>query len=331
MNILRRIFGLEPTAIKGRAKAVMPPQATARDAALEDLTAGATGPSEPPAEEHPPLLGATRQLPTLESALAQRPNQHIVYGQRSDVGMVRSNNQDSVLSFFVSQGNVDNVADFGLFIVADGMGGHHDGEKASAIAARVLAKQVTSKIVLPMLINSDHEPDQPTATEILTEAVKLANEVVVNIIPEGGTTITAAALFGDIVHVVHVGDSRAYLATKEFGLEQITRDHSLVQRLIELDQLTPEEAAQHPQKNVLYRAIGQSDNLEVDIVTRRLPAASYLLLCTDGLWNMVPEAQVLDIILNSASPQDACDRLIGAANACGGSDNISAILLQIPS
>jgi protein phosphatase len=113
-------------------------------------------------------------------------------------------------------------------------------------------------------------------------------------------------------------------------LEQITRDHSLVQRLIELDQLTPEEAAQHPQKNVLYRAVGQSDNLEVDAVTRRLPPDSYLLLCSDGLWNMVPESQILDITLNATTPQHACDRLIAAANEHGGSDNISAILLKIP-
>ncbi len=330
MNILRRIFRNEPPSSTEAAEIAAPQ--------VEETTEGiaAAEPEAPAAmqmakEQAFVADGATRQLPSLESALARRPSQHLLYGQSSDVGMVRSNNQDSVLTFYASQGNADQVVDFGLFIVADGMGGHHDGEKASAIASRVLAQHVTDKIFLPMLTKSDIiDSDQITTTEILTQAVKHANDVVVKMIPEGGTTVTATAVLGDLAHIVHVGDSRAYLVTQALGMEQITRDHSLVQRLIELDQLTPEEAAQHPQKNVLYRALGQSDNLEVDTVTRRLPAESFLLLCSDGLWNMVSEEDVLDIILNSETPQEACDRLIVAANECGGSDNISAIVLQIP-
>lgn len=278
----------------------------------------------------PSAFGGTRQLPPLESALT-RPNQHITYGQSSDVGMVRSNNQDAVLTFFASQGNTDNVPDFGLFIVADGMGGHHDGEKASAIATRVLAEQITNKIYIPMLTRlKETDAEHATISEILTEAVKMANEVVVQSIPEGGTTITAAAIMGDLAYIAHVGDSRAYLIHQDGTIEQITRDHSLVQRLIELDQLTPEEAAQHPQKNVLYRAIGQSDNLEVDSITRRLPTHARLLLCSDGLWNMVSAEDIIDTVLNAPTPQQACDRLVALANEHGGSDNISAILLQVP-
>ena len=276
-------------------------------------------------------FGVTRQLPPLESALA-RPNQHLLFGQRTDVGMVRATNQDSILTLVATQGNIENVADFGLFIVADGMGGHHDGEKASTIASREVAQGITNDIYLPLLQQKVqlNGAEQPTISEILTNAVKHSNDVVVRAIPEGGTTITVAAVVGDLAYIVHVGDSRAYLITKEHGLEQITRDHSLVQRLIELDQLTPEEAAQHPQKNVLYRAIGQSDNLEVDAVTRRLPADSRLLLCSDGLWNMVPDREIEEIVSSAATPQSACDRLITVANERGGSDNISAILLQVP-
>lgn len=283
-----------------------------------------------PSPAAPPAFGGTRQLPPLESALT-RPNQHITYGQSSDVGMVRSNNQDAVLTFFASQGNTDNVPDFGLFIVADGMGGHHDGEKASAIATRVLAEQITNKIYIPMLTRlREMDTEHATVSEILTEAVKTANEVVVQSIPEGGTTITAAAIMGDLAYIAHVGDSRAYLINQDGTIEQITRDHSLVQRLIELDQLTPEEAAQHPQKNVLYRAIGQSDNLEVDSITRRLPTHARLLLCSDGLWNMVSTEDIINTVLNTPTPQQACDRLVALANERGGSDNISAILLQVP-
>lgn len=336
MNILRRILGMEDETPSTEKSATLPPPAAdSEDAVQESIEIPGIGvsiPASPEKEKGPEeTFGITRQLPPLESALS-RLNQHIIFGQGTDVGMVRSNNQDAILTFTSSQGNVDNVADFALFIVADGMGGHHDGEKASAIASRVVAEQVTNHIYLPILTQKFQlsAADQPTISEILTEAVKTSNEVVVKSIPEGGTTITAAAIIGDLVYVVHVGDSRAYLITKEHGLEQITRDHSLVQRLIELDQLTPEEAAQHPQKNVLYRAVGQSDNLEVDAVTRRLPPDSYLLLCSDGLWNMVPESQILDITLNATTPQNACDRLIAAANEHGGSDNISAILLKIP-
>lgn len=339
MNFLRRIFGSEPPPAE-TVDTTVPAEDTIGQAVATDLIAATSvEAAEQAAGEAPPgksgqgtvADGATRQLPSLDTALSRRPTQHMVFGQSSDVGMVRSNNQDSVLTIFASQGNTDQIVDFGLFIVADGMGGHHDGEKASAIASRVLAQHVSDKVFLPMLNSNDViDIDHLTTTEILTEAVKHANEVVVKKIPEGGTTVTAAAVLGDLAHIVHVGDSRAYLVSASLGMEQITRDHSLVQRLIELDQLTPEEAAQHPQKNVLYRALGQSDSLEVDTATRRLPAESFLLLCSDGLWNMVAEEDVLDIILNSETPQEACDRLVVAANECGGSDNISAIVLQIP-
>jgi protein phosphatase len=113
-------------------------------------------------------------------------------------------------------------------------------------------------------------------------------------------------------------------------MEQVTRDHSLVQRLIELDQLTPEEAAEHPQRNVLYRAIGQSENLDVDAITRRLPPQSRLLLCSDGLWNMVAEDTILSVISRYDNPQDVCDELVRLANDRGGPDNVSVIFVQVP-
>jgi protein phosphatase len=114
------------------------------------------------------------------------------------------------------------------------------------------------------------------------------------------------------------------------GIEQLTRDHSLVQRLIELDQLTPEEAATQPQRNVLYRAVGQNDNLEVDASTYRMPAGARLLICSDGLWNQISPDNLLQIVRASKSPQDACDHLITVANDRGGPDNITVILVQVP-
>ncbi len=270
--------------------------------------------------------GATRPLPP-ETVIASS-NEHLAFGQATDVGMVRTNNQDSVLSFLSTSRTSDQRPDFGLFIVADGMGGHHDGEKASAMTAHVVASYITNHIYVPM-INGDNDADRVPITEALISAVQKANADVIVRVPDGGTTLTAVAVIGDLAYVAHVGDTRVYLVTKD-GMEQITRDHSLVQRLIELGQLTPDEAAIHPQKNVLYRALGQSDNLEVDALTRRLPPNSRLILCSDGLWNMVSEEEILDITLKHTNPQEICDKLVALANTHGGTDNITAIVLQTP-
>ncbi len=272
--------------------------------------------------------GSTRPLPPLET-YASKPGKHITYGLNSDIGLQRSNNQDSLVTFFTSNVSVEERPDFGLFAVADGMGGHHDGEKASAITIRILTQYIVDKLYLNLLTPSSNNADRPTISETLSQAILRANDAVSEQIPEGGTTVTAVVVMGDLAYVGHVGDSRAYLITNE-NIEQITRDHSLVQRLIELDQLTPEEALSHPQRNVLYRAIGTSENLEVDAVTRRLPPAARLLICSDGLWNLVPEDLLLDIVRSSKTPQEACDRLIALANERGGPDNISAILIQTP-
>ena len=272
--------------------------------------------------------GATRPLP-LESVISTK-NEHMIFGQTTDVGMVRNNNQDSVLSLFHTSRSAEDQPDFGLFVVADGMGGHHDGEKASAMTARLVAGHVATNIYLPMLVKEGNaNEDKPTITEVLIEAVQKANTSVIEKVPEGGTTLTAVAVIMDLAYIVHVGDSRVYLITKD-GLEQVTRDHSLVQRLIELDQLTAQEAADHPQKNVLYRAIGQSEALEVDAITRRLPPNSRLLLCSDGLWNLIGDKEIGEIVMSHNNPQEACDKLVALANTRGGTDNITAILLQLP-
>lgn len=275
----------------------------------------------------PPADGsATRPLP--QEQFITRKNEHLTFGQSTDVGMMRTNNQDSVFSFFSTSRSAEERPDFGLFIVADGMGGHHDGEKASAMAARIVASYITNKFYLPMISN-DTENDTPPITETMINALQRANSEVMAKVPDGGTTLTAAAVVGDLAYIAHVGDSRAYLVSKD-GCEQITRDHSLVQRLIELAHLTPEEAAGHPQGNVLYRALGQADQIDVDAITRRLPPNSRLLLCSDGLWNQVMDKDIRDIVMTNEDPQQACDKLVALANTRGGSDNITAILLRIP-
>ncbi len=275
--------------------------------------------------------GVTRPLPPLELQ-PFKPGRHLIYGLSSDIGQTRTNNQDSLFALFCADVSVEDKPDLALFAVADGMGGHSHGEKASAIAVRTVAQQMVSSFYLDILGSESaapSDPDKPPIAELLAEAMQKANVAVSEAVPEGGTTLTVVAIMGDMAYIGHVGDSRAYLLIGD-RLEQITRDHSLVQRLVELDQLTPEEAAVHMQRNVLYRAIGQSETLEIDALVRRLPPSSRLVICSDGLWNLVPEEMLVEIIRGSTMPQEACDRLIEVANQRGGLDNITAILIQTP-
>ncbi len=346
MDFLRRLFGIHP-ASTDEAKATTQPSAPRTGAGAPEISGPGTvvnsvapapvvqAPTRPTASEiheaaatdPTPLFGATRQLPPLESAL--KPGKRLTYGLSSDIGMVRNNNQDALFTLFSAAVSVENQPDFGLFIVADGMGGHHEGERASAIAVRTIAQHIVESFYRSLLDPTLKPTDRPVVPEVLSAAVQKANEAVSAAIPEGGTTVTAAVILADLAYIAHVGDSRAYLITDD-GIEQITRDHSLVQRLIELDQLTPEEAAAHPQRNVLYRAIGQSENLEVDAITHRLPAGARLLLCSDGLWNQVAESNLLQIVQSSRTPQEACDHLITIANDRGGPDNITVVIIQVP-
>jgi serine/threonine protein phosphatase PrpC len=207
------------------------------------------------------------------------------------------------------------------------MGGHKGGERASAIAVRLIATDIINSLYMPLLAGSDRT-DQPPMSEILDKALQNANTAIHEAISEGGgTTCTTAVVLRDMVYIAHVGDSRCYLITKD-TIEQLTRDHSVVQRLVELGQLTPEDALAHPRGHELYRVLGFKESVDVDIFSRRLSAGSRLLLCCDGLWNLVHESDLRHIVLDATSPQDACNALIARANMAGGRDNITAIVVQ---
>lgn len=273
--------------------------------------------------------GITRPLP--EEATTTGQNGHILYGQASDTGMVRTNNQDSALSFYYASNTYEEHPDFGVFIVADGMGGHKEGEKASSITASEVMKDIFKTVFMPMISGEEMTSERLTIREALQQSIQKANEIVRKEVKDGGTTITAVVVLGDQAHIGHVGDSRAYVLANGSDLEQITRDHSVVQRLLELDKINQEEAEQHDQRNVLYRAIGQNEDVEPDIMRRRLESNTYMLLCSDGLWGIVDEADMKEIILQTENPQEACNKLIAMANTNGGNDNITVILLKIPS
>jgi serine/threonine protein phosphatase PrpC len=278
-------------------------------------------------EAIPPESPQTRPLTPPETF--RNPSRQIHYGIASDIGRERTNNQDGALTIVTNPEMTGNPPSISLFIVADGMGGHHDGEHASAVTVQTIAKLVFNEIILPQMEGAELNADQKTIPEVLSESFEAANQAVQIAVPDGGTTATCVVIRGNLAYVAHVGDSRAYLIA-DGNMELITRDHSLVRRLQELGQLTAEEAAVHPQRNVLYRAIGQGDSLEVDAATRRLPPSSLLLLCSDGLWGVLGDDRMAEILMDATDPQDACDQMIREANEQGGPDNITVLLVQMP-
>ncbi|MGH2524520.1 MAG: PP2C family protein-serine/threonine phosphatase [Anaerolineales bacterium] len=295
---------------------------------------GPKQPAPPPAGRDPDATVPLPDLPTSRPVVMPKVNSEIpphrlLLGVAQDVGRVRNHNEDVLLYFTGELKGLESIPNFGLYVVADGMGGHSLGERASSVAARTLARVALEKILPSLLADPHSDPDRPSLTEVMGDAMEAANRAVNATVPEGGTTLTCALTIGEHVVLSHVGDSRAYIITDD-SFEQVTRDHSLVQRLVELGQLSPDEAAAHQQKNVLYKAIGQGDGLEVDLDSRRLSPGTMLLLCSDGLWGYVPDERMLEIIRQSASPQEACETLVAAANAAGGPDNITALIVKLP-
>jgi protein phosphatase len=275
------------------------------------------------------LLGLKNTSTSAPSPQAPPTQPQLKVGWATHVGEVRRHNEDTVLTVTTAHGGDDVVPAFGIFVLADGMGGHQAGEVASSLVARVVAHQVVRQLYLPILMEQEHNTNHSPLNEVLVDAVQTANNVVADRVPGGGTTLTCALVLGARACIAHVGDSRAYIVTEE-ALDQITQDHSLVDRLVELGQLTRDEAAVHPQKNVLYRAVGQSGMLEVDTYVRTIPRGGRLLLCSDGLWSMVSDTDMGRIVATASSLQTACDSLIAAANRAGGPDNVTAILVEPP-
>jgi protein phosphatase len=237
---------------------------------------------------------------------------------QSDVGRVRSLNEDFVaVSEFPDLGRA-------LAVVADGMGGHAKGEVASRIAAEEITKVLT-RVVREKTV----EPQKCRAA--LREGFQKANLEILNYVasnPEAkgmGTTASAAVLDGDQLHVGHVGDTRVYVI--DGGIRQVTKDHSLVQELVDKGLITPEEARVHPQRSVVTRAVGIEPKLKIDVRSETLPAGSYVLVCCDGLVNEVDDQTIANIVREFKNPQKACERLVDLANERGGRDNISVVIL----
>lgn len=275
-------------------------------------------------------MKAEQKVSVVESAQATsiQEGPSFLVGKGSHVGKKREHNEDALFTLECTLEQNGEMVPFGLFIIADGLGGHQAGDVASALAIRVVAHSLMRQVYLPFLRDEEKDSSHRPISEALDEALSEANVAVHEAVPDAGTTLTAALIVGTRAHIGHVGDSRAYLVTEK-GLQQITHDHSHVARLIEVGQVTPEEAMTHPQRNLLYRALGQGGSMEVDTYFQLLPVGSQLLLCSDGLWGAVPAREMAAIIAAASSPQIACRRLIEAAITHGGDDNITTILIAM--
>ena len=244
------------------------------------------------------------------------------------VGKQREHNEDSVLALTSTvSGSADNVP-FGLYIVADGMGGHQFGEVASNAAIRIMAGNITKKFH-SYLYNLPTQSLQISLQEVMESSVMEAHQYVQREAPGSGTTLTAALVLGQQMTIAHVGDSRAYSIHPDGSIVPITRDHSLVKRLEELGHLNKYEAENFPHRNVLIRALGQGESLEADIFTVPFPNNGHLMICSDGLWGVISESDIFRIISQAPTLHRACGNLVEAANAAGGPDNISVILAQL--
>lgn len=238
---------------------------------------------------------------------------------RTDVGICRSENQDSVCTFV--------HAGFLVGVVADGMGGHNGGSIASQMAVSCLKEKLLSGLT--------EEASTSDVMELLREAYFEANARIYKRAQEDvslqgmGTTLTVAVLKGDRVLVSNIGDSRAYLLDRE-KISQLTVDQTLVQRLVDSGKITAEEAKTHPHRNVILEAVGTNDAISPEFYVAKLDG-DVVLLCSDGLSGEVGDDRMLEIAMSAKSIAQAADVLISEANAAGGGDNITVALLKVQS
>jgi serine/threonine protein phosphatase PrpC len=277
------------------------------------------------------LEGGTRPLTASDTPMLAALHSHrgLAVAAQRDIGRVRSINQDSIFAMTTTLPRESGDVWMGLFIVADGMGGHHGGEVASRLAISTVAHYVLAELVVPALADGTTEALQPLIVAAVQDANRAIWEHAQTVGSDMGTTCTVALLLGRALYLGHVGDSRAYLAMPN-GLKQITNDHSTVGRLIQVGQLDPAEAREHPLRSQLYRTVGQQPEVIVDFTYQQVGDATHLLIGSDGLWGMLDDEIMFDAITHSIWPQDACSELIARANLAGGEDNISAIVVSLP-
>lgn len=256
--------------------------------------------------------------------------QSLEVGVGWDAGLMRKDdpNEDSLVvlqGICTYQGQ---LAPFGLFVVADGMGGHDNGQEASRIAIQSMMHTVLQNIAMGNALTDDY------LVNMLKSSVEWANLAIYQRSKEWGkdmgTTLTAALVVGTKAYVVNVGDSRTYLYREGAGLSQVTRDHSLVATLVAFGEITSEQIYTHPERNKVYRSLGNSETVEVDWFIVDLHSNDYLLLCSDGLWEMVRDPEMSRLMESGYETVQMGEMLVQAALHSGGVDNVSIIVVRVP-
>ncbi len=236
---------------------------------------------------------------------------------RTDIGLVRDNNQDAYSAFELEDGAV-------LAIVCDGMGGAAEGALASSEAVKAINERISERFYVGMTDLS--------IKSLLISAIEYANKQIFDLSQtdekyEGmGTTVVAAIVSDSFVYIAHAGDSRAYIVSKE-AIFQLTTDHSVVQRMVENGEITPEEAANHPSKHIITRALGVDSEIKVDFCQEPIDDEDIILLCSDGLTNYIEKSDILSVTGDGCYYKFA-DRLVNLANKNGGGDNITVVAVS---
>lgn len=268
------------------------------------------------------LIGKAALVAHLEPALLTAPLR-LQVAQHTDIGCKRSTNEDNALTVLPEDPQIrkDKGA---LFVVADGMGGHTQGDRASELAVNAVREAY-------------YRHEDPNTATALPWAIKHANALVYgeNVAHSGtsdpqkgmGTTCIAAVLQGGALTVANVGDSRVYVIHAG-QIRQVSQDHSLVARMVREGVITAEQANHHEQRNVIYRSLGTEPEVEVDVFEERVAEGDALVLCTDGLSGLVSDAEILRIV-ESYEPEESVRQLISRANAAGGPDNITAVVVLV--
>jgi serine/threonine protein phosphatase PrpC len=242
----------------------------------------------------------------------------LLHAARTDVGMIRSGNEDNYAV------NVPQPPDRGLFVVADGMGGHAAGEVASEMAVQTLERE----------LSGIRDLEDKTSAERVTEALRMANRTIhdrtiTEVDKQGmGTTASVLLVAGNRYLIGQVGDSRVYLL-RDGALQQITKDHSYVQEQVDAGFLTPEQARYHPYSNVITRCVGASPDVQPDIYSGDVRNGDLFLVASDGLTGMVDDRRLQMLLMSRSEPARKVHSLISEANGRGGLDNITAIVVQV--
>lgn len=264
----------------------------------------------------------------VEDVLEEQPQLRLLVGMNSHIGLVRKNglNEDTVFGLQDTRVTGADAVPVGLFIVADGMGGHSNGQEASRLAISSV-----SEVVIPTLLNSRTE--ERAYEDVLRDGIQRANFAVYQHNQQRfvmGTTITSALISGSTAYVANVGDSRTYHYRAASGLTQITHDHSHVWQLFKQGCIKYEDMYVHPKRNEIYRCLGEHTTAEIDVFQLSLQVDDILLLCSDGLWEMVRNSEIEQIILDNAPyASQMSEKLLEAALRNGGADNVSVVVVCV--